>query len=474
MRVWHVRFAVGSDRDAVSEVCSNLAGMEEDSSFNDPGGADAAGAPWDEPYVDDVDDVDDVPDFVPPVPDHIDLVTETTTMVAVFTAEQYERIDGARRRALADAERYGGAIAEVVVRSVRLELAAALHVAESQMQSMMEMAEALVHRYPSVLASLGRAHITKAHADVFVSLIDVLEDDVRERIVPRALDLAEASTPGAFRRALRKLIEAEQAPTLAERHQDALKRRRVVVENAEDGMAWLHTYGPAVEAHAIHGRLTAMGKALLQDPRETRTLDQVRADILGDLLIDGDTRAIPAEARGIRATVVVTVPALSLLEDDHPEGADPAVVEGAGPIPHARARELCGGSKDWMRVLTHPETGMVLSVGRDRYQPPKMLYDLVKWRADRCMGPGCVMPASRCEVDHTLAWIDGGTTSLDNLAPLCKGHHTIKHHGGWRIRQVPDSGGAIEWTSPSGREYVVQPERRVPVFRPADASDAPF
>ena len=40
----------------------------------------------------------------------------------------------------------------------------------------------------------------------------------------------------------------------------------------------------------------------------------------------------------------------------------------------------------------------------------------------------------------------------------------VKHHGGWRLRQVPGSGGAVEWTSPTGRRYVVDPERRVPVF----------
>ena len=74
------------------------------------------------------------------------------------------------------------------------------------------------------------------------------------------------------------------------------------------------------------------------------------------------------------------------------------------------------------------------------------------------------MPASRCEVDHTVAWEHSGDTALENLAPLCKGHHTVKHHGGWRLRQVPDSGGAVEWTSPAGRRYVVEPERRVPVF----------
>ncbi|MET0828173.1 MAG: HNH endonuclease signature motif containing protein, partial [Microbacterium sp.] len=130
-------------------------------------------------------------------------------------------------------------------------------------------------------------------------------------------------------------------------------------------------------------------------------------------------------------------------------------MEGVGPIPIGRARELCGGDADWMRVLTHPETGMVLSVGRTRYAPPAALRRLVKWRADRCMGPGCGMPASRCEVDHTISWEDGGDTALENLAPLCKGHHQVKHHGGWHLRQIPDSGGAVEWTSPAGRRYQV-------------------
>jgi hypothetical protein len=107
----------------------------------------------------------------------------------------------------------------------------------------------------------------------------------------------------------------------------------------------------------------------------------------------------------------------------------------------------------------------VLSVGRELYRAPAPLRKLTKWRADRCMGPGCGMPASRCEIDHQLAWEHGGETSLQNSAPLCKGHHTVKHHGGWDVRQLEGS-GAIQWTSPTGRRYIVRPERRVPVFRP--------
>ena len=60
----------------------------------------------------------------------------------------------------------------------------------------------------------------------------------------------------------------------------------------------------------------------------------------------------------------------------------------------------------------------------------------------------------------------GGHTSLDNLAPLCKGHHTLKHHGNWTVHQHPD--GAMEWTSPTGRHYIVQPERKIPTFTTPD------
>ena len=104
--------------------------------------------------------------------------------------------------------------------------------------------------------------------------------------------------------------------TLAERHEAALAQRRVYVEPAADGMAWTHQFMPAVEAHASYQRATAMAKEILAQDGETRTLDQIRADVMADLLIEGTTTAHPSEARGIRASVVVTVPALALLEVD--------------------------------------------------------------------------------------------------------------------------------------------------------------
>jgi len=89
------------------------------------------------------------------------------------------------------------------------------------------------------------------------------------------------------------------------------------------------------------------------------------------------------------------------------------------------------------------------------------------------MGPGCGVPASRCEIDHRIAWEHGGQTRLENLNPFCKGHHIVKHHGGWMVRDVEGSFGAVEWISPTGRRYIVQPERRVPVFQTQHDGDPP-
>lgn len=413
-----------------------------------------------------------------PIPDALDLVVEVDGMMAIFAAQRLERLDGLRREALADAARHGRVLTDVVERGIRLEVAAALRITEHAAGEMIRLADAVVQRYPQVLASLERARMTERHAELLVTAIDAVEPELRPALVQQAIALAETQPVGAFRRQLRRLIDVARTITLAERHQEAVATRRTAVEPAEDGMAWLHLYIPAVEAFAIHARSTAMAKAIVAHSEERRTLDQVRADVICDLLIDGDTACVAAEARGIRATVTVTVPVLALTGAGESEraaaGLAPAVVEGIGPIPIERARELAGGADAWMRVLTHPETGAVLSVGRDRYRPPPVLRRLVRWRADRCMGPGCGMPASRCEIDHTIAWEHGGATSIDNLAPLCKGHHLVKHHGGWEVSHVPGSGGALEWTSPAGRRYVVEPERRVPVFRPTAEADAPF
>ena len=220
------------------------------------------------------------------------------------------RVDRMRREALADADRHGLGLAGVVARSIRLELACALRITEHAAGELFGLAEAVVHRYPAVWESLGRARMTERHAEILVAAVDAVEPEFREQILTEGVVLAETQPVGTFRRLLRKLVDTVRVITLPERHEHALQGRRVVVEPAADGMAWLMALVPAVEAHAIYGRATAIAKVLVKQPDEARTVDQIRADVVCDLLIDGDTTLHPKKARGIRATVVVTVPVL--------------------------------------------------------------------------------------------------------------------------------------------------------------------
>ena len=138
----------------------------------------------------------------------------------------------------------------------------------------------------------------KRHAKLLVDGLDEIEPDLRGELFGKALALAETQPVGEFRRSLRKLIESARVVTLAERHQAALEQRRVYVEPVEDGMAWTHKFGPAVEARAEYDRATAIAKIIRAQEGETRTLDQIRADVMADLLIEGTTTAHPT--RGAR------------------------------------------------------------------------------------------------------------------------------------------------------------------------------
>ena len=222
-------------------------------------------------------------------------------------------------------------------------------------------------------------------------------------------------------------------------------------------MAWLSAYLPAVAAQGIVNRLTDMAMKQ-RSASEQRTLTQLRADLFAELLIDGTLHS--GRDSGVRARVLVTVPALTLLGRTLPGGSDePAVLEGYGPIDLETARELAANATSFTRLLTHPETGAVLSVGRTSYAVPADLRAWLRVRDGTCRFPGCSRAARNCEVDHTEDWQFGSRTDHDNLAHLCPSHHHLKHQTGWTVVQLGE--GVLEWTSPSGRKYMTEPETKL-------------
>ena len=120
------------------------------------------------------------------------------------------------------------------------------------------------------------------------------------------------------------------------------------------------------------------------------------------------------------------------------------------PVPAAVAVALAAGGT-WRRLVTDPLSGAVVDVGRTRYRPPAALADLVRARDRSCTHPGCERPTRGCDIDHVIAWENGGVTSLENLTCLCRAHHRLKHTPGWALARVP--GGALIWRTPSGARY---------------------
>ena len=345
---------------------------------------------------------------------------------------------------------------------------------------------------------------------------------------------ARRETPGRLRPIARRLAEQYTDHTIDERYAVAREHRRVWVTDHDDGMSDLTAYLPSVEAHAIYDRLTRTSTQIIkrearivavaavpakhaaadaspaaeadadtevsaEAPADLRTRDQVRADLFTRLLsTEGQQPLDPTESTsegGVQAHVQIFVTDDTLfantlnLDDDiangngngngndmnthtdwgQPTSRIPAELSGSGPIDTATARRLAADAPVWDLATLHPVTGAVLSV--ERYRPSEQIRRTLRARDLHCRFPGCNAPTHRCDLDHTIDAAIGGATSTANLAHLCRGHHVLKHHGGWQVTQTSD--GTLHWRSPTGRAYTDRPPSRVrfertPANEPSD------
>ena len=131
----------------------------------------------------------------------------------------------------------------------------------------------------------------------------------------------------------------------------------------------------------------------------------------------------------------------------------PGTTTGPDPPPGTAVRDYLAS----LRIRVAPITRGHCDHARAEtgYQPSRALQHLVKVRNARCTAPGCGQPASRCDLDHTVAWDQGGITCECGLAPLCRHHHRCKQSQGWKLEQT--SPGVLRWRTPGGRTYTTTP-----------------
>ncbi|PPG61341.1 hypothetical protein C5C27_08110 [Rathayibacter sp. AY2B7] len=384
-----------------------------------------------------------------------------------------EALHEAYRAALRRPEAFarGGSPSEsrdLVERSVRAELAVALAVSERVAARELEHARLLVEHLPCTRAALAEARLRWEAGQIICGVAATLPPASLPEFDERAAGLAASMTPTQLRGRLVRLRDELHDVPLADRHARAREDRAVWVSPEQDGMATLCATLPAPAAMGALARLDRIARTLRDGngdrtgggsgPAQDRTLAQLRADALVDLLCDGDVSGTApgderprTSARGIRAEVRLTVAASTAAGQDE----TPAELDGYGLIPAGVARELLGPCSAVTPVLIHPSSGAVVSVGRTHRLPPPRMRLALQLRDRTCRFPGCTRPAATAEADHTLEWRHGGDTALHNLASLCVGHHHVRHGDRWTYTLHPD--GSADWTTPTGRRVVTRP-----------------
>jgi hypothetical protein len=332
----------------------------------------------------------------------------------------------------------------LVLEGATAEVRAALSLTRRAAESDLDLAWSLRERLPEVLEALRQGRIDLRRAWTLVQGTSHLEDGEARRVVSHALHNADGRTTGQLKALLRRLCVELDPDDAFRRFRSASEDRRVVAELGVDSTATIVASDLAPErVAAVMDRLTRLAQGLRRSG-EDRSIDQLRADIFLDLL-EGNNSA------QLRGTVDVRVDLATLvgLEERAAELA------GWGPVIADIARQISQRHGPSWRVTVTDGMGGVVHSGVTRRRPTAPLRRLVESRDPTCVFPGCRRPSTGCDLDHRIRVTDGGQTHPDQLVPLCRHDHVIRHRHGWTHQANPDGGHT--WTSPLGANYTRPP-----------------
>jgi hypothetical protein len=392
----------------------------------------------------------------------------------------------------------------------REDISAALRMSGNSAQYKIDIARSLINTLPNTCSALATGEISPAHANVIAretaaAIREGLPADAIERIEESAIAHAEFHTPAQVGNKVRTMLAQIAPKEFEEIVVRARETRKVSMYRESDGMATVVAILPAEDAqtvmsaienfviranrrdeearnHAskaeiIRAAFTGRAPSTYESAKrksgagvsgetikmtteeeaafaheyapDLRTMDMKRADALSEIAgiaVSLSADEAKSHRRSVSVNVTIDLPTLLGLKEN------PGQLAGYGALPAQIMRALAGEGK-WRRFITDPSTGTLLDYGRDSYQPPQDLVDYLIARDRTCRFPGCRQSAARADIDHAEAWEDGGETSAANLGALCRRHHRMKTHGGWKLTSNED--GSCSWESPDGHHYFV-------------------
>ena len=385
--------------------------------------------------------------------------------------------------------------------SEREEIATALRMSGSTAQGRIDVARTLTQYFPGATAALAIGDISPAHANVIARESAQL---IRQGVAPEVLKLiedeaiahAEFHTPAQVANKVRSCIAMFAPDQFEAAAVEEKTTRKVSCYPNANGMATIVAFLPAPDAQTIMLAIDRLANktngvakeklrafqsqyghrmrasvnspatsnsqsasinsgaginfeltdfsADLMDPMDAHRADAITA--IAAMFLETNEDQVMNHGRPITVNLTIDLPTLLGLAHN------PGQLSGYGAIPAAVARELAADGK-WRKFITDPTTGNLLDFGRESYIPPQALRDFLLARDKTCRFPGCRRSGIKGEIDHAIPWEEGGETSPTNLGLLCKRHHQLKTHGGWKLESFQD--GSCEWTSPLGKKRFV-------------------
>ena len=169
------------------------------------------------------------------------------------------------------------------------EIAFALTWTDYTANLMLSVAFTVLEKTPAIHAAMlaGRCDLDKAK--VFTTELDDCEPDQARAVVARILPEIARLTTGQLRDALRKLLLTIDPAAVRKRHDKALADRCVQHQEFANGTAAIAaTYLPKDKVAAAFDHVDAIARATKAAGGDERTIDQLRADVMADLLAGVD------------------------------------------------------------------------------------------------------------------------------------------------------------------------------------------